>query len=59
MAALEKMSRGGLSRLLVVDGSELRGILSLKDLLSLLSIKMELTEPTPPVPGGPFNTPSR
>lgn len=42
MEALSRMSRAGSSRLLVVDGDRLLGILSLKDLLGFLSLKMEL-----------------
>jgi Zn-dependent protease/CBS domain-containing protein len=42
--AMEKMSRGKLSRLLVVEESRLAGILTLKDLLEFLSVKMELEE---------------
>ncbi len=39
--ALEKMSRTGLSRLLVVDQGRLVGILALRDLLQFLSVKMD------------------
>ena len=39
--ALEKMSRTGVSRLMVVDHGKLVGILALKDLLKFLSIKMD------------------
>jgi Zn-dependent protease/CBS domain-containing protein len=42
MEALSKMSRTGASRLLVVDGDRLLGILSLKDLLRFFSLKTEL-----------------
>jgi Zn-dependent protease len=42
MAALEKMSRTGASRLMVVDGRHLIGVVSLKDLLGFLSRKLEL-----------------
>jgi Zn-dependent protease len=42
--ALSKMSRTGNSRLLVVNGDELEGVLSLKDMLALLSLKMELND---------------
>lgn len=42
--ALEVMNRTGNSRLLVVNGDELEGIISLKDMLSLLSLKMELND---------------
>ncbi len=38
------MNRTGNSRLLVVQGDELEGILSLKDMLALLSLKMELND---------------
>jgi Zn-dependent protease/CBS domain-containing protein len=43
--ALQQMQRTGSSRLLVTDGEELRGIVSLKDLLKFLSLKMELEGP--------------
>ena len=42
MEALSRMSRTGASRLMVVDGDRLLGILSLKDLLRFFSLKMEL-----------------
>ncbi|HZT80838.1 MAG TPA: site-2 protease family protein, partial [Gemmataceae bacterium] len=42
MDALGKMQRTGLSRLLVTEGGRLVGIVSLKDLLRFLSLKMEL-----------------
>jgi CBS domain-containing protein len=44
MEALSRMSRTGASRLMVVEGDRLLGILSLKDLLRFLSLKMELEE---------------
>jgi Zn-dependent protease/CBS domain-containing protein len=44
MEALSHMSRSGASRLMVVDGDRLLGILSLKDLLRFFSLKMELEE---------------
>lgn len=44
MEALSRMSRSGISRLMVVDGDRLLGILSLKDLLRFFSLKMELEE---------------
>jgi Zn-dependent protease len=44
MQALSTMSRAGLSRLMVVDGDRLLGILALKDLLRFFSLKMELEE---------------
>jgi len=42
--ALELMNKTGNSRLLVVNGDELEGILSLKDMLALLSLKMEFDD---------------
>ncbi len=42
--ALEIMSRTGNSRLLVANGDQLEGIISLKDMLALLSLKMELND---------------
>ena len=44
MEALSRMSRTGTSRLMVVDGDRLLGILSLKDLLRFFALKMELEE---------------
>ena len=44
MEALSRMSRTGVSRLMVVDGDRLLGILTLKDLLRFFSLKMELEE---------------
>ncbi|MBN1470398.1 MAG: site-2 protease family protein [Syntrophaceae bacterium] len=42
--ALEVMNKTGNSRLLVVNGDELKGIIALKDMLALLSLKMELND---------------
>lgn len=42
------MSRSGASRLLVVEDGRLAGIVSLKDLLGFLSVKLDL-EGEPPV----------
>jgi Zn-dependent protease/predicted transcriptional regulator len=42
--ALAIMNRTGNSRLLVVDGDQLVGIIALKDMLNLLSLKMELND---------------
>lgn len=42
MKALAKMSRNNLSRLLVVRGDRLEGIVTLKDMLKFLSLKMDL-----------------
>ncbi len=44
LEALSRMSRSGASRLMVVDGDRLLGILSLKDLLRFFTLKMELEE---------------
>ncbi len=44
LEALKRMTRDGRSRLLVVDGGELRGVLSLKDVSRLISLKLELEE---------------
>jgi CBS domain-containing protein len=46
--ALSKMRRDGASRLMVVEGETLRGLLTLKDLLRFLSLKLELEEDMPP-----------
>ena len=42
LVALQKMQRTGLSRLLVTDGDRLVGMISLKDLLGFLNLKIEL-----------------
>jgi len=42
--ALSKMTSSGNSRLIVVDNGELRGIVALKDIMKLISLKMELEE---------------
>jgi CBS domain-containing protein len=42
MQALSLMSRTGVSRMLVVEGDRLVGILTLKDLLQFFALKMEL-----------------
>jgi len=44
-AALTKMSRTGLSRLMVVDHGRLLAIVALKDLLDFLTLKLELEGP--------------
>ncbi|MFO7975449.1 MAG: site-2 protease family protein [Candidatus Hydrogenedentota bacterium] len=44
MKALSLMSKTGNSRLLVVEGEQLVGIITLKDILSFLSLKMDLEE---------------
>ena len=50
------MQRTGSSRLLVTDGDQLIGIVSLKDLLRFLSLKMELEngDDHGPRPTGPW-----
>jgi Zn-dependent protease/CBS domain-containing protein len=51
MAALSKMSRTGVSRMMVLDdGGRLAGILALKDLLKFLSLKIELEGDQPASP---------
>lgn len=42
LSAISAMSRTGRSRLLVVEGNRLVGIVSLRDMLKLLSIKLDL-----------------
>jgi Zn-dependent protease/CBS domain-containing protein len=56
MQALGQMQRTGVSRLLVVEGGRLVGIISLKDLLRFLHLKLELEQhegagrrPAPPL----------
>lgn len=44
--ALARMNQSGASRLMVVDGDRLMGIIALKDLLNFLSLKIELEEET-------------
>lgn len=51
MEALSRMSRTGASRLMVVDGDRLLGILTLKDLLRFFSLKMELEQDGRPLAG--------
>jgi Zn-dependent protease/CBS domain-containing protein len=53
LEALGKMQRIGSSRLLVTEGDQLVGIVSLKDLLRFLNLKFELEGPNdlPPQPG--------
>ncbi|MFL5339212.1 MAG: site-2 protease family protein [Gemmataceae bacterium] len=48
LAALGKMQNSGLSRLLVVDAGRLVGMVSLKDLLRFLNLKLELGPAGPP-----------
>jgi CBS domain-containing protein len=42
VSALTKMRQSGLSRLLVVDRDRLLAIVSLRDLLDFLNLKMEI-----------------
>jgi CBS domain-containing protein len=42
--ALAMMNQGGVSRLLVVEGGHLVGLVTLKDLLDFFSLKVELEE---------------
>jgi CBS domain-containing protein len=42
--ALSVMNRNGASRLMVVEGGRLVGIIALKDMLKFLSLKVELDE---------------
>jgi CBS domain-containing protein len=42
--ALSLMSKTGSSRLMVTDGQKLVGIITLKDLMKFLSVKMDLDE---------------
>jgi Zn-dependent protease/CBS domain-containing protein len=44
VTALSTMSRTGRSRLMVVENGKLKGIIALKDLLSFLSMKIDLEE---------------
>jgi Zn-dependent protease/CBS domain-containing protein len=48
--ALDRMRQSGLSRLLVVDGGRLVGVLSLKDLIGYLQIARDLGDRRPPAP---------
>ncbi len=42
--ALAKMSQAGVSRMMVVDGERLVGLLSLSDLMKFIALKMELED---------------
>ncbi len=50
LEALSKMQRGGVSRLMVTEGDHLVGIVSLKDLLQFLNLKLELEDAEPGAP---------
>jgi Zn-dependent protease len=53
MQALAKMQNTGSSRLLVVEGDQLMGIVSLKDLLAFLDLKLELEDEGARQPAAP------
>jgi Zn-dependent protease/CBS domain-containing protein len=61
MRALAQMQRTGFSRLLITEEDQLRGIVSLKDLLRFLNLKMELHEDEDETPRseGPWRLPAR
>ena len=42
--ALDKMNRNGVSRLIVTENNRLRGIITLKDLMRFIALKVELEE---------------
>jgi predicted transcriptional regulator len=42
--ALSQMNRSGISRLMVVEGDRLLGVVALKDMLRFLSLKVELDQ---------------
>ena len=44
MEAISKMSQAGVSRLLVVEGEKLVGLLSLSDLMKFIALKVELED---------------
>ena len=44
LAALSIMSKGGHSRLIVVEKDRLIGVISIKDLLAFLALKLDLEE---------------
>jgi len=48
MDALAKLNRSGASRAMVVDNDHLVGVLSLKDLMAFLALKLELETDAPP-----------
>jgi signal-transduction protein with cAMP-binding, CBS, and nucleotidyltransferase domain len=67
LVALERMQRTGSSRLLVAANERLLGLVSLKDLLRFLQLKLELAdegedernqEPVPAVPAPREETPA-
>lgn len=48
MEALKKMNSTGASRLMVVDGDQLAGVIALKDVMRFISVKLELDEDEQP-----------
>ncbi|MHB9134656.1 MAG: site-2 protease family protein [Armatimonadota bacterium] len=52
MTALTTMTQTGQSRLIVVEGAQLAGVITLRDLLGFLSLKMELEGGRPGAPVG-------
>lgn len=44
MEALKTMNRSGISRMMVVEGDQLRGIISLREMMKLISLKLELED---------------
>ena len=56
MRALSEMNRRGQSRLMVVDRGKLLGVLTLKDVMRFISLKLELEGETPSN-GSPHATP--
>lgn len=60
--AFERMQRTGSSRLLVIEGEQLLGIISLKDLLQFLQLKLELEggeDEEPPRRMPPYSSPEQ
>lgn len=59
MEALSKMHRSGTSRLMVIQGDRLLGIIALKDLMRFFSLKVDLgdAEPQPGQPAQTLNEP--
>jgi CBS domain-containing protein len=53
LQAMTRMSRSGSSRLFVTVGDRLVGILSLRDLLEFLALKLDLERPGPVRESGP------
>lgn len=51
MAALTQMSRNDVSRMMVIEADELRGVITLKDLMRFFQLKVELEEQGLPAAG--------